>query len=407
MCRSIPGDSPGLVAYYKMDVSSGNTVHDFSSYSMHGTFRNINPATDWVTSGAAIGDKSVHLYPTGSWQGQQLEYKAEDGSRFWVDSVGINSRTAGVHIYQVEARPNSIAGIPNSQPVSDYFGVFTALHKADNYNINYSSDNKFCSAETYSRMNNEFFSWNRLPTTVEARAAYIKTDGFSREFIVPGAAGGQLSIRGPESICRGSSMELIAETDLLPVWNTGHQGKILNISAPGKYWATVYSGICAVTDTFTVEERLLPAIELSKGVSLCAGGQATLTAPAGFAKYQWSNGSQASSIQVSETGTFWVDITVDDCVYRHHMEVLAEDCPVIPNIITPNGDGLNNLFSIQGIEMKNVRLEIFNRWGKTIYKDNNYKNTWSPSNVAAGIYYYYIKSGPSSREYKGWIEIIK
>ena len=50
----------------------------------------------------------------------------------------------------------------------------------------------------------------------------------------------------------------------------------------------------------------------------------------------------------------------------------------VPNVFTPNGDGLNETFEIFGIEgFRGSALQVFDRWGALIFEDKDYKNNWS------------------------------
>jgi len=73
----------------------------------------------------------------------------------------------------------------------------------------------------------------------------------------------------------------------------------------------------------------------------------------------------------------------------------------IPNIITPNGDGVNDVFFIRNGEGANVI--ITNRWGKEVFKSGNYQNDWGAGSIDDGIYYYRILA--SGQTYNGWLEI--
>jgi len=78
----------------------------------------------------------------------------------------------------------------------------------------------------------------------------------------------------------------------------------------------------------------------------------------------------------------------------------------LPKVITPNGDGLNDNFKINlGIEP--VSLEIYNRWGALVFKDNNYKNNWDGKNLNAGIYYYSVSTLNNCDQIKGWVQILR
>lgn len=62
----------------------------------------------------------------------------------------------------------------------------------------------------------------------------------------------------------------------------------------------------------------------------------------------------------------------------------------IPNVITPNGDGINDFFEIRGIEYcDKAHLIIQNRSGKIIFESRQYQNNWG-SDAEEGVYYYYF-----------------
>lgn len=68
---------------------------------------------------------------------------------------------------------------------------------------------------------------------------------------------------------------------------------------------------------------------------------------------------------------------------------------VIYNGFTPNGDGKNDFFTIDGLEnFPNTRIIIYNRWGNEIYEDGNYQNnwggTWNDMLVPDGTYFYQV-----------------
>ena len=69
---------------------------------------------------------------------------------------------------------------------------------------------------------------------------------------------------------------------------------------------------------------------------------------------------------------------------------------IIPNIITPNLDGVNEFFEIQNLP-ENTEIIIFNRWGSLVFSSTNYQNNWNGKNSSGkdledGVYYYVIKT---------------
>ncbi len=84
----------------------------------------------------------------------------------------------------------------------------------------------------------------------------------------------------------------------------------------------------------------------------------------------------------------------------------------IPNIITPNGDGFNETFSIEAIEsdaLNNVTLIIYNRWGKKVYEDVDYDNDWAADGLAEGTYYYIMRfTSPRGEEkFHGSVTVLR
>ncbi|MBI5539990.1 MAG: gliding motility-associated C-terminal domain-containing protein [Bacteroidia bacterium] len=98
-------------------------------------------------------------------------------------------------------------------------------------------------------------------------------------------------------------------------------------------------------------------------------GSITLTVSGGSGSYQylWSNNATTSSISELQTGTYIVTIT--DNLLCQLIDTFTIDIPlIIPTLITPNGDNVNDDFEIIGIgAYPEVTIEIFNRWGDKLF----------------------------------------
>lgn len=79
----------------------------------------------------------------------------------------------------------------------------------------------------------------------------------------------------------------------------------------------------------------------------------------------------------------------------------------IPNLITANGDGLNDGFFVRGIEPGIWNLEVVDSWGKTVYQSAGYQLNWKAENVAPGIYFFLLTNPPGDRRYHGWVQVLK
>lgn len=88
---------------------------------------------------------------------------------------------------------------------------------------------------------------------------------------------------------------------------------------------------------------------------------------------------------------------------------LIDDDFTIPNIFTPNGDGVNDVFRFENIsEIKNVI--IFDRWGLKVFETNLQNNFWDGRTISglecsSGIFYFIIES--EKKTYKGFVHLIR
>jgi gliding motility-associated-like protein len=80
----------------------------------------------------------------------------------------------------------------------------------------------------------------------------------------------------------------------------------------------------------------------------------------------------------------------------------------IPNVITPNNDGLNDYFVIPKITIyKKSRLVIVDRWGKKVYEASGYQNNWNGDELASGVYYYSLVLNRNNQTFRGPITIMR
>ncbi len=86
---------------------------------------------------------------------------------------------------------------------------------------------------------------------------------------------------------------------------------------------------------------------------------------------------------------------------------------VVNNILTPNGDGMNDFLLINDLStyLKPVEIFIYNVWGDIIYSNTQYNNDWggigeNGKELDAGTYYYMIRSEDRTGG-TGYIDIIK
>jgi len=84
-----------------------------------------------------------------------------------------------------------------------------------------------------------------------------------------------------------------------------------------------------------------------------------------------------------------------------------------PNLITPNGDGLNDVFILKEVNppyspliKDGSHLQVVNRWGDRVYETQNYDNTWGAKDLSDGVYFYDLKVKCGNKNHKGWVQVI-
>ena len=83
------------------------------------------------------------------------------------------------------------------------------------------------------------------------------------------------------------------------------------------------------------------------------------------------------------------------------------------NIFSPNGDGINDVFSFGEYAMDKINVEIYNRWGERIYSwegENKSWDVWSRWSTAfEGVYFYVLQATGQDGYYyeKGSITLVR
>ncbi len=102
-----------------------------------------------------------------------------------------------------------------------------------------------------------------------------------------------------------------------------------------------------------------------------------------------------------------VNVTVTDGCGQVRSGVIEVQSCKIPDVFTPNGDGRNDFFVIEGIDAyPNSNLKVWNRWGVIVYESENYENFWSAEEQPDGVYYFVLQRS-DGKVFEGQISILR
>lgn len=226
----------------------------------------------------------------------------------------------------------------------------------------------------------------------------------------------QVRLGADTVVCVGQELTLRprrVEAGVQYRWQNGSTSAFLRVTQPGIYWVegTNAAG-CSQRDSVQVIYLTPPVIYLGNDTTLCQTPEKpfTLDATLPGVRYRWQDGSTSPTFQPAQSGTYWVTVSTPMCSATDTIRVRLFECQqqvFVPNIITPNGDGKNDRLEIIGIDEGNWALSIHNRWGQTVYTTNHYRQEWSPTGLANGVYYYQLRELLTGRQVKGWVEVLK
>lgn len=134
-----------------------------------------------------------------------------------------------------------------------------------------------------------------------------------------------------------------------------------------------------------------PNVVTAFGDTLIKIGQTAPISVIGGTTYSWSpdNGtiacSTCSSTIVQPTVTTQYIVTAFNSIYCHRQDTITVKIDLtcgdffIPNVFSPNGDGLNDFVNAHGFCISSYNLQIFNRWGEKVFETTDKSYGWDGS----------------------------
>ncbi|MCX2679083.1 gliding motility-associated C-terminal domain-containing protein [Galbibacter sp. EGI 63066] len=230
--------------------------------------------------------------------------------------------------------------------------------------------------------------------------------------------------------CENGNMIVISSSvtsdDYTYTWYRNHVA--LSESTPsletnliGKYQLKIAANGCEkVSNEFVIEpfDTSVVTVDVGETVSI-PEGETKIVSAYGGDSYQWFNTehelmSSSSSVTLSEEGEYTLLASVGECQVTKTIKVTNLTSFVVPNVVTPNGDGFNDMWVIPNsyAYQEDVTVDIYEQSGTPVFSTSGYQNNWpqASSITFSGsnppIYYYRIMKGKETLK-QGTITVIK
>lgn len=223
-----------------------------------------------------------------------------------------------------------------------------------------------------------------------------------------------------QTICRGDSVQLMASGADMYMWtpltSLSCDDCASPIASPAQTTTYTVSTLdcrgLPISQDVTVFVNDPPEVSAGIDISIQEGEKTTLTASGNGTSpliYSWYDPSgliceNCQEIEVAPKipTTYRVILTdVNSCTALDEVLIdIEERCTIgkieIPNIISPNGDGANDVFYIKAEQPENVKLiRIYNRWGQLVFESNHpdiqWDGTFNHQACNPGVFAYYVE----------------
>lgn len=193
----------------------------------------------------------------------------------------------------------------------------------------------------------------------------------------------------------------------------------LTVTTAGSYRLAVNRDGCALLSNEIVISPLNEnLITLDPGTEIVMPeGTTKLVTASGGTAYRWLDANaveigNVDSITFTEAGSYTLIASIDNCEIIRQVEVSYLDTFKVPNVITVNGDGINDQWVIPNSysNKADVNIIIYNEQGQEIVNEFDYKNNWPQSTTAFTkqnmVFYYKIRNASEVLK-QGTITVIR
>lgn len=188
-------------------------------------------------------------------------------------------------------------------------------------------------------------------------------------------------------------------------------------------YATTATGCNSLADSCSPTVSPAPLAVITDSSSGMFGNTYTfIDGTVGATTWNWDFGDGGTSTQQNVTydygasGTYTVVLTVTNangCTDQDTIVITINEGILIPNVFSPNGDGINDEFYIANSGLSEYNMEIYDRWGVKIFESPSPDVRWdgrttSGAQCSDGTYYFVLKAISPTADYSttGFLTLI-
>ena len=232
-----------------------------------------------------------------------------------------------------------------------------------------------------------------------------------------------ITASGPVEFCRNDSVVLSVNTSGNTIlWSSGENKASITAKNGGKYRAVLFDDHgCINWDSIMVVVNELPVIIVSPEDTTISLGKTVELHASGASTYVWTpvdyldNSFIANPVSLPLKTTVYTVLGEDmnGCKNTQSMKLNVDRDYLLDmtNLLTPNGDGANEVWDIGASFYTDNEVVIYNRWGAEIFRQKAYHDDWNGTfegkEVPEGAYYYIIKFDGSDKVYSGSVTVLR
>ena len=199
----------------------------------------------------------------------------------------------------------------------------------------------------------------------------------------------QPEVQIPDNVilCEGSTVTLTS--NLSGIWSNGTVGSSTVVTEPGIYSIQVVNGTCSDIDGSTVTLMLPPSVDLGPDITICDDQFASFDATfsENSTTYTWSNEATSPMILVNVPGAY--EVILENACGTASDEIMLETTVCgwnifVPSAFTPNGDEINDGWSVKGYNVSNLKVTVYNRFGDMVWETEAFEEEWHPDPLQIG-----------------------